>query len=69
MTTNGKDGQEDLRRMREMPGVIFAQSPDARLIVGVVTNSEPPSLALLSAGVAGFAARRARREQAKSDQL
>ena len=48
--------------------VLFAQTPPG-VTIGVVTESEPSSLALLAAGVAGMAARRARRaERIKSQQ-
>ena len=40
--------------------VMFAQSPDAGFVIGVVTEAEPSSLSLLAAGVAGMAARRVR---------
>ncbi len=46
-------------------GVVFAQTPDAGITIGVVSDSEPSSLALLAAGVAGMAARRARRERTR----
>lgn len=42
--------------------VLFAESPPGT-IFGVVSDSEPSSLALLAAGVAGMAARRARRSE------
>jgi MYXO-CTERM domain-containing protein len=42
--------------------VLFAESPPG-LTFGVVSDSEPSSLALLAAGVAGLAARRARRSE------
>ena len=42
--------------------VLFAESPPG-VTLGVVSDSEPSSLALLAAGVAGMAARRARRSQ------
>jgi len=42
--------------------VLFAQSPPGGTL-GVVSDSEPSSLALLAAGVAGMAARRARRSE------
>jgi hypothetical protein len=47
--------------------VLFAESPPG-ITIGVVSDSEPSSLALLAAGVAGIAARRARRERMKSSQ-
>ena len=48
--------------------VLFAESPPG-VTLGVVSDSEPSSLALLAAGVAGMAAHRARRrEQMKSSQ-
>jgi hypothetical protein len=43
--------------------VLFAPSPDPGITIGVVCESEPSSLALLAAGVAGLNARRARRAQ------
>jgi MYXO-CTERM domain-containing protein len=42
--------------------VMFAKSPPGTTF-GLVTDSEPSSLALLAAGVAGIAARRARRSE------
>ena len=42
--------------------VLFAESPPG-ITFGVVSDSEPSSLALLAAGVAGMAARRARRSE------
>jgi hypothetical protein len=42
--------------------VLFAKSPPGTTF-GVVIDSEPSSLALLAAGVAGMAARRARRNE------
>ncbi|MFO1475342.1 MAG: PEP-CTERM sorting domain-containing protein [Verrucomicrobiota bacterium] len=48
--------------------VLFAETP-AGVTIGVVSESEPSSLALLAAGVAGIGARRARRaERMKSQQ-
>jgi hypothetical protein len=47
--------------MPRLQTVLFAQTPDAGMTVGVVTDAEPSSLSLLAAGVAGMAARRARR--------
>ena len=48
--------------------VLFAKSSPG-ITIGVVSDSEPSSLALLAAGVAGMAARRARRsERMKSSQ-
>jgi PEP-CTERM motif len=44
------------------PHVLFAESPPG-ITIGVVSDSEPSSLALLAAGVAGRAARRARRSE------
>ena len=52
--------------MPEVRDVVFAQTFDPNMIVGVISNSEPSSLALLAAGVAGMAARQARRERTKS---
>jgi MYXO-CTERM domain-containing protein len=42
--------------------VLLAESPPG-ITYGVVSDSEPSSLALLAAGVAGIAARRARRKE------
>jgi PEP-CTERM motif len=42
--------------------VLFTKSPPGTAF-GVVSDSEPSSLALLAAGVAGIAARRARRSE------
>ncbi len=46
----------------EAQRVLFAESP-AGTTYGVVSNAEPSSLTLLAAGVAGMAARRARRRE------
>ena len=62
---NKKEGVKNVRMTAGSQNVVFAQSPDASITVGVITNSEPSSLALLSAGAAGLAERRARRERAK----
>jgi hypothetical protein len=49
--------------------VLYASSPPGTSF-GIVSDSEPSSLALLAAGVAGMAARRARRsERMKSLEL
>jgi len=42
--------------------VLFAESPPG-FTFGAVSNPEPSSLTLLAAGVAGMAARRARRRE------
>ena len=42
--------------------VLFAESPPG-ITIGVVSDAEPSSLALLAAGVSGMAARRARRSE------
>ena len=42
--------------------VLYAKSPPGT-VFGIVSDSEPSSLALLAAGVAGMAARRARRRE------
>lgn len=59
-----EDAQEDRERVGPQH-VLLAKTGDPGMIIGVVTNSEPSSLALLAAGVAGMAARRSRREHAK----
>lgn len=46
--------------------VLFAESPPG-VTYGVVSDAEPSSLALLAAGVAGMAARRARRRERVKD--
>ena len=43
--------------------VLFAQTPNPGMTVGVVGDAAPSSLALLAAGVAGMAVRRARRKE------
>ena len=45
--------------------VLFAQTPNPDITVGVVTSGNPSALTLLAAGVAGVAARRALRQQTK----
>jgi hypothetical protein len=42
--------------------VLFAETPPG-ITIGAVSDSEPSSLALLAAGVAGMAVRRARRAE------
>jgi MYXO-CTERM domain-containing protein len=46
-----------------MRQVLFARTSDSRITIGVVSDSPPSSLALLAAGVAGMAARQARRRE------
>jgi hypothetical protein len=45
--------------------VVYAKTPKPDMIIGVVCDSEPSSLALLAAGVEGMTERRRRRERAK----
>jgi hypothetical protein len=62
METKGKP--ETMRKVRLTDGlqqILFAQTGDPSITVGVVSNAAPSSLALLAAGVAGLEARRARR--------
>ena len=47
--------------------VLFAQTPPG-MTIGAVSDAAPSSLALLAAGVAGMAARRAHAERIKSQQ-
>jgi hypothetical protein len=64
-TNKEKKSDNNVQMMAGLKNVVYAQAPDKGIIIGVVTNSKPSSLALLAAGVAGTAERRARREQAK----
>jgi hypothetical protein len=64
-TGNEKDAIQNARPAPEPRGVLFAQTPNAGMTIGIVCDSEPSSLTLLAAGVAGMAARRARRERKK----
>lgn len=49
----------------ELQGCLYAKTPPG-ITVGILTSSsESSSLALLAAGIAGLAQRRARREQKK----
>ena len=62
---NNEEKEEKLSGQNVWPvskphNVMFAQSPDADFVIGVVTEAELSSLSLLAAGVAGMAARRAR---------
>jgi hypothetical protein len=63
--SNEKDAVQNTRPMPGPRSVLFAQMPKADGVIGVVSDSEPSSLALLAAGVAGMAARRARRERTR----
>lgn len=60
--SNEKEVVQNPRRVARPQHVLFAKSP-AGTAFGVVSDSEPSSLALLAAGVAGMAARRARRSE------
>jgi hypothetical protein len=62
-TSKDKDGFRYLPWTTGLQQVLFAQTPNSGLTVGVVCESAPSSLALLAAGVAGMAARRARRQE------
>ncbi len=53
---------QDTRPVAGAQPVLFAESPPG-ITYGAVSDSEPSSLALLAAGVAGIAARRARRKE------
>lgn len=64
--SNEKDAVQYSRLMAEPQGVLLAQTP-AGITIGVVTDSESSSLSLLASGVAGMAARRARRERTKAE--
>ena len=63
--SSAREAIHDARLLAEPQRVLFAESPPG-VTFGVVTDSEPSSLALLAAGVAGMAARRARRKERMS---
>jgi len=63
--SGGKQGIGKNQALAGTQHVLFAQTPDPNIIVGVVASAEPSTLTLLAAGVAGVAARRARRERIK----
>ena len=60
--SNEKDVVPNSGTVARPQHVLFAKSPPGTTF-GVVSDSEPSSLALLAAGVAGIAARRARRRE------
>lgn len=62
--SNEKDPAGHLHLTPQPRSVLFAQTPDPGMIIGVVCDAEPSSLALLAAGVSGMAARQARRNLA-----
>jgi hypothetical protein len=63
-----EEDAQNARLVARPQEVLFAEPPPG-VTFGVVSDSEPSSLALLAAGVAGMAARRARRrERMKSSQ-
>ena len=64
--SNAKAAVQDVRPMLEGRSVLFARPPEAGMTIGVVCDSEPSSLALLAAGVAGMAGRRALRERKRT---
>jgi PEP-CTERM motif len=64
-TSGGKQGIGKNQTLAGTQHVLFAQTPDPNITVGVVSSAEPSTLTLLAAGVAGMAARRARRVQTK----
>ena len=67
-TSREKEAVQNVQLIARSQRVLFADSPPG-ITFGVVSDSEPSSLALLAAGVAGMAARRARRsERTKSVQ-
>jgi PEP-CTERM motif-containing protein len=65
-TSGKKDAIQKVGPSPEPRSILFAQTPNAGMTIGVVSDSEPSSLALLAAGVAGMAARRARSERTKT---
>jgi PEP-CTERM motif len=64
-TSREKEAVKDAGLVTEPQQVLYAKTSDPGVTIGVVTDSEPSSLTLLAAGVAGMAARRARRERTK----
>jgi hypothetical protein len=60
--SNEKEVVQNPRGAARPQHVLYAKSPPGTTF-GIVTDSEPSSLALLAAGVAGMAARRARRSE------
>jgi hypothetical protein len=60
-----KNAVQTARLTPDSRGCVFAHTPNTGITIGVLSASEPSSLALLAAGVAGMAARRARRERTK----
>jgi len=63
METGGEMGSNaGAAQIPEAQRVLHAESP-AGTTYGVVSSAEPSSLTLLAAGVAGMAARRARRRE------
>jgi hypothetical protein len=60
--SNETDAVTNSGRVAWSQHVLFAKSAPGTTF-GVVSDSEPSSLALLAAGVAGMAARRARRRE------
>jgi hypothetical protein len=61
-TSSEKEAVQNAQWVARPQHVVFAESPPG-ITFGVVSDSEPSSLALLAAGVAGMAARRARRSE------
>jgi len=59
---SGQPAVQDAQGVARLQQVLFAKSPPGTTF-GVVCESEPSSLALLAAGVAGMAARRNRRSE------
>ncbi len=62
--SNEKETVKNVRLLVAAQEILFAETPKG-ITIGVVSDSEPSSLALLAAGVAGMAARRERRERKK----
>jgi hypothetical protein len=54
---------ENIRGPVGLQQVLFAQTTNPGITIGVVCQAEPSSLALLAAGVSGMAARQARRNE------
>jgi hypothetical protein len=64
MTTDNENKPFDKIQLVAQPQtVVFVETSDPSITIGVVSDSEPSSLALLAAGVAGMAARSARRSE------
>ena len=60
-----KEEVNDFQPGNRPQGVLLAQTPPG-ITIGVVTDAESSSLALLASGIAGMSVRRDRRERTKA---